>query len=113
MNINDYLSLIPNLENFHQEQIEELFDFDNIESFELSELFEDKKLATELLNQAAEALGYWLMGNTQDAFEILEPMNPYRRERTLWIWLDTIKDPDTLRRIGKTIFDKYHPSAAN
>lgn len=97
MDVENFFEYATHLENFDQEQLIELLDFDEIETL--------ADIPSEQV--AVEALGQYLVGNRYDptnTFKSLE--NLMDKRNFIDTWFSVIKDPQTLKVMGKFVAHK-------
>lgn len=94
MNVENFFEYAVHLDNFDQEQLEELLDFDEIATL--------ADIPSEQV--AVEALGQYLVGNRYDPTQTFKSLEDLRDKRNFVdTWFSVIKDPQTLKVMGKFV----------
>lgn len=93
MNVDKFFECAVHLDNFTREQLIELLDFDEIED-----------LPDASIRQiAVEALGSFLMGNRDYPKSLYKRFDNLDRRLFLDTWFSVIKEPETLKRMGRFV----------
>lgn len=93
MNVNDFFKYAVHLGNFSQDQLNQLFDWDEIEA--LPDGTNPQK--------SVYALGQFLVGNRIDPTTTYLALDSSDMGDFLDTWFCVVKDPHTLRMIGRYI----------
>lgn len=108
MNVDSFFEYVVHLDNFTPDELHELLDFEGIE--DLSDESSSRKIAVE-------ALGSFLMGNSDYPTMLYKRLENFRRILFVDTWFSVIKEPETLQKMGRYFaYDlinipsiRYHP----
>lgn len=79
--------------NFSEEQLEEMFDWDEV-----------KKLPNDNVErQRVEWLSQFLIGNVSEPFEDIKKLSKAEQRKVFETWIDLIQDVDTARSLFKSV----------
>ncbi|MDD2808773.1 hypothetical protein [Rhodoferax sp.] len=83
--------------NFSEEQLEEMFDWDEV-----------KKLPNDNVErQRVEWLSQFLIGNVSEPFEDIKKLDKAERRKVFETWIDLIQDIDTARGLFKSVLVEF------
>jgi hypothetical protein len=79
--------------NFSEEQLEEIFDWDEVE----------KLSNNNIQRQRIEWLSQFMVGNVSEPFEYIKKLDKAEQRKVFETLVDVIQDPDTLKPLFKSI----------
>lgn len=83
--------------NFSKEQLEEMFDWDEV-----------KKLPNDNIErQRVEWLSQFLIGNVSEPFDDIKKLTKAEQRKVFNTWIDFIQDVDTARGLFKSILEEF------
>lgn len=96
MNVSDFFNYATHLGNFSQDQLNKLLDYEEIEAL------------PDFTNQqqAVYALGQYLIGNRTNPATTYLSLDIADRRDFLDTWFSVIKDPRTLKMLGKFVANR-------
>lgn len=83
--------------NFSKEQLEEMFDWDEVE----------KLPNNNIERQRVEWLSQFLIGNVSEPFEDIKRLDKAEQRRVFMTWIDLIEDEDTLKTLFKSVLTDF------
>ena len=83
--------------NFSEEQLEEIFDWDEV-----------KKLPNDNVErQRVEWLSQFLIGNVSEPFEDIKKLSKAEQRKVFETWINLIQDVDTARSLFKSVLEDF------
>ena len=83
--------------NFSKEQLEEIFDWDEV----------TKLPNNNIERQRVEWLSQFMVGNVSEPFEDIKKLDKADQRRVFETWIDLVQDIDTIKPMIKTILKDF------
>jgi hypothetical protein len=83
--------------NFSEEQLEEIFDWDEVE-----------KLPNDIVErQRVEWLSQFMIGNVSEPFEDIKKLSKAEQRKVFETWINLIQDVDTVKSLFKSVLEDF------
>jgi hypothetical protein len=83
--------------NFSEEQLEEIFDWDEV-----------KKLPNDNVErQRVEWLSQFMIGNVSEPFEDIKKLTKAEQRKVFETWINLIQDVDTVKSLFKSVLEEF------
>jgi len=83
--------------NFSEEQLEEIFDWDEV-----------KKLPNDNIErQRVEWLSQFMIGNVSEPFEDIKKLTKAEQRKVFETWINLIQDVDTVKSLFKSVLEDF------